>query len=310
MIRSLLYCAYATEIQDHNFEELFTITEFLNTFDQPTCQQWFHHGSHRLCMNWRVCAVVATLLLSGCSGFVTGPESTDTVTPAPVPSESRGDPAGDRLPPGIIENRIVDTNALVNAHQQQLHNRSHQMRVRVTSDGNRGQRLVRIESPTRYYWRDNASDSTWSVTAFADGTHLYIRTNRSGSLSYNRGNVTGAPSTPTTRLMKPFLQVGHVTVSKIRVDTQVNYEIAGTYDVHPNIENFRNYSVRAIVTPSGLIRTLDVEYTTAASDGEPTTIAYHYRYTAVGSTIVSRPAWVDNRWNQTIEQSAVARKGG
>lgn len=245
---------------------------------------------------WR-CAVVLSLLLSGCSGFVTGPESADTVTPAPVPSESRNQLSGEFPPPGVLENGTIDADTLVEAHRQQLENRSYQLDVRVSSGEESAQRVVRVESPTRYYWRDNGSDSAVSVTAFADGTQLYIRTNRSGTASYNKGNVSAGPSTPTTRLMRPFLEVRNATVTKVRVDTQVHYEVVGMYDVHPNIEGFENYSVRAVVAPSGLIRSLDVSYTTTTSGGEPTPVSYRYRFTAVGSTMVTRPAWVEDRWD-------------
>lgn len=248
-------------------------------------------------MHWWHCAVVIPLLLGGCSGFVTSPDAADTVTPAPVPSESNEQRTGGFLPPGVTENGLLDAEALVDAHRQQLDNQSYQLDVRITSGEERAHRLVRVESPTRYYWRDNGSDSSASVTAFADGSQLYIRTNRSGIPSYNRGNVSGRPSTPTTRLIRPFLEVQNVSVTKIRVDTQVRYELAGRFDVHPNIESFENYTVRVLVAPSGLIHSLDVQYTTTASSSGPANVSYSYQYTAVGSTTVSRPGWVENQWN-------------
>lgn len=244
-------------------------------------------------MTWRLRAVVLVLVLGGCSGVTTNPAPTDTVTPAPIPT-AETESVEATLPPGVTGNHIVDADALVDAHQQRLQNQSYTVRVRIESDGERAQRLLRLESPTRYYWRDNATDSTRSVTAFADGSQLHVRTNRSGYVTDSRGNVTGRPSTPAIRLARPFLRVNNVTVSTVLVESTRHYEIRGQYGVHPTVEAFRNYSVRAVVSPDGLIRSLEATYTTTRGD-EPTTVTYRFEYTAIGTTTVTRPSWVDSQ---------------
>ena len=64
-----------------------------------------------------------------------------------------------------------------------------------------------------------------------------------------------------------------------------------------------DYSVTAYVTPDGFVRTLVVAYS-RQSNTETQRISIRFRYGAVGSTSVSKPAWLDVSPSPTAEKPA------
>jgi len=256
-------------------------------------------------MDWRLVAVALAITLTGCATVLDDPSRTETVTPAPVSTPADGSPTGSSLPPGVTGTGVADPEALFDAHRGAIEGRSYTLRVRVDSGGQRAERLLRFESPKRYYHRDTEAGSAGTRTAFADGTRFYVRTNRSGSVSYDAGNASAGPSTPTTRLLETFLQVDNATVSKTRLDAETGYEIRATYDTHPTVAEFQNYSVRAVVTSEGRLRSLTASYTRTSGGLEPVDVSYSFRYTEVGSTTVTRPVWVEQEFDDVDSESIV-----
>lgn len=248
-------------------------------------------------MDWRLVAVALAVTLAGCATVLDDPSRTETVTPAPVSTPADGSSTGSSLPPGVTGTGVADPRALLDAHRRAIEDRSYTLRVCVTSGGQRAERLLRFESPERYYHRDTEAGSAGTRTAFADGTRLYVRTNRSGSVRYDAGNATAGPSTPTTRLLKTFLQVDNATVSKTRLNAGVGYEIRATYDAHPTVAEFRNYSVLAVVTPEGRLQSVTASYTRTTGGLDPVDVFYSFQYTEVGSTTVTRPTWVEREFD-------------
>ena len=247
-------------------------------------------------------AVAAAVVLAGCGalgGAGTGADergqsdATPTLTPVSVP-EVTEQPV--TLPSGLTGERVTDTVALVDAHFAALSGRSYTLRIRVTVDDARSERLFRVETPTRYYRADRLDDGGPDRTHFADGEYLYTRNEFDGQRYYGRFDDVDPPSTRTVRLSRAYLRVDEVRVAETRVDGDPAYELTGSYPVHPEIESFRNVSLRAVIEPSGLIRTLNISYY-RVTDGSNVTRSF--AYSDLDSTIVERPAWVDEQWNGT-----------
>ena len=99
-------------------------------------------------------------------------------------------------------------------------------------------------------------------------------------------------------LSRAFLQVDAVRVAETRVDGDPAYELTGRYPVHPAVSSLANFSLRAVVEPSGFVRSMNVSYVrTGAVDG--TNVTRSFAYTDVDATTVEPPAWVDREFNQS-----------
>jgi hypothetical protein len=253
-------------------------------------------------MDLRPVAVAAVVALAGCGALAgagggadgpSGSDATSTLTPVPVPEVTETPVT---LPPGVAGDRVTDTTALVDAHFAALAGRSYTLRIRVTVDDARSERLFRVETPTRYYRADRLAEGGSDRTHFADGATLYTRNEFDGQHRYGRFDGVDPPSTRTVRLSRAYLRVGRVRVAETRVDGDPAYELTGSYDVHPAIESFRNVTLRAVVEPSGLIRTLNISYY-RVNDGANVTRSFSY--SDLDSTTVERPAWVDREFNRS-----------
>jgi len=253
-------------------------------------------------MNWRAVVVAVVVVLAGCGALGGGSAGADnadrsdptrTLTPVPVPEVTETPVT---LPPGLTGDRVTDSAALVEAHFAALSGRSYTLRIRVTVDDARSERLFRVQTPTRYYRADRLEDGGADRTHFADGATLYTRNEFDGQRHYGRFDDVSPPSTRSVRLSRAYLRVDRVRVAETRVDGDPAYELTGTYDVHPAVESFRNVSLRAVIEPSGLIRTLNVSYY-RATDGANVTRSF--AYSDLDSTTVERPGWVDREFNAT-----------
>jgi len=250
-------------------------------------------------MNWRAVAVVLSLVLAGCGSVVGGNGSagaadsdeastpTPTLTPVPVPEVTTASPT---LPPGVTGDSVTDSAALYDAHTAYLQGRSYTLEVRVRADETRSERLFRVETPTRYYRRDLLPGRNF--TRFADGETIYTRTAIGDNELFARSDDVDAPSAPTIRLSKAFLQLEEVRVAETLVDGRLHYELTGSYPVHPTVETLRNVTIAAVVHPAGFIRSLNVSYV-AARGGTETNVTRSFAYSDVDATTVERPAWVD-----------------
>jgi hypothetical protein len=253
-------------------------------------------------MDWRPVAVAAVVVLAGCgalAGAVSDDpgrsEATSTLTPVPVP-EVTATPVP--LPPGVNESGVRDADALLDAHQSALQGRSYTLRVRLRVNEDLYTRLVRVETPTRYYQHDVIGGTRGNVTQFASGPSVYTRSAFLGVVRYDRLNNAYPPESRTVRLSRLLLQVGDAVVFETTVDGRPAFVVRGTYPVHPETERLRNVSIRAVVEPSGLIRSLTVSYVRAGSRG-PANVTRSFSYRDVDSTTVERPAWVDREFNDT-----------
>ena len=253
-------------------------------------------------MDPRPVALVLVVLLAGCGSVVdtgAGPETdaSGTLTPAPVP-EVTATPVP--LPPGVAEGGVVDADRLVDAHRSALQGQSYTLRVRLRVNEDLYTRLVRVETPTRYYSHDVIGGNRGNVTQFATGPSVYTRSAFAGVVRYDRLDNAYSPESRTVRLSRLFLQVGEAAVIETTVDGRPAFVVRGTYPVHPESERLRNVSVRAVVEPSGLIRSLNASYVRTGARG-PANVTRSFAYSEVGSTTVERPDWVDREFNDTAE---------
>ena len=253
-------------------------------------------------MDWRPVAVAVVVVLAGCGALGgtgagaderAGSDATPTLTPVPVPEVTETPVT---LPPGLTGDRVTDTTALVDAHFAALAGRSYTLRIRVTVDDARSERLFRVETPTRYVRADRLDGGSGDRTHFADGATLYTRNEFDGQRYYGRFDDVDPPSTRTVRLSRAYLRVDRVRVAETRVDGDPAYELTGSYDTHPAIESFRNVSLRAVIEPSGLIRTLNISYYRVNGGAN---VTRSFAYSDLDSTTVERPAWVDREFNDT-----------
>jgi hypothetical protein len=253
-------------------------------------------------MNWRIVTVAFAVVLAGCGalGGASDPardpaEETPTLSPVPVPEVTTAPPT---LPPGVTGANVSDANALVDAHLSAVQGRSYTLTVRVSVDEERSERLFRVETPTRYYRIDRLAEPRGDTTQFADGDTLYTRTEYGSAIQYGRFDDPTLSQSQTVMLSRAFLQVDAVSVAETRVDGELAYELTGQYPVHPAVSTLANFSLRAIVEPSGFIRSVNVSYVRTGSDAG-TNVTRSFAYSDVDATTVERPAWVDREFNRT-----------
>ena len=248
-------------------------------------------------MDWRPVALVLAVTLAGCGAIVGGGPGPDsetappTLTPAPIP-EVTATPAP--LPPGVTGDHVGDPEMLFAAHQSFLEGKSYTLRTRVRIGETSVRRLIRQETPDRYYTHDAQPGPRGNVTQFAASGSTYVRSAFAGVVRYDRLDAVQPPNSQTVEQSVAFFGPEAVVVARTTVDGRPAFEISGENLDYPDAPGLRNYTLRAVVEPSGFVRALDVSYV-RTEDG--TTVEHSFVYTDVGTTTVERPAWVDREFD-------------
>ena len=245
----------------------------------------------------RTLLVLLVVLVAGCGSLVEGTDSTPTVTPAPVPEPTTTAPSP--LPPGVTGERVADIDALAEAHVAVLTEDSFTVRTRVVRGNQTGERVLRVETPRRYYYHDAMILTTGTRTEFIDGAHRYRRTTR-GGLYFSRaepGNVTELYGWALQLPVRSYLPTGNATVAETRVDGTRYYEVRLDRETHPRLDNLRNYTARAVVRSDGLVRSLEVSYV-RSSGGQRVNVTHVTTFGGFGTTTVDPPDWVVDRWQE------------
>lgn len=269
-------------------------------------------------------ALVALLVvLAGCSALAPGPDAnTETVTPAPVPTDSP-------LPPGVEPDGVTDASALAAAHAAALGTSSYTLvtnrtvrtangslrsaltvrlglsagpsrdyHARVSVDGPAGP-LVIGEPPTRAeYW---ANDEVYlrrqtiderTVYSRYDDTDAYVGTWSFwlGTVALDLGPETDLRSTLDgfeTRVADRSSEDGrvHLVGTTARSDEFVDDPAA--------VEGVENATLHAFVAESGFVESYHVVYDATLVDGERVRVKRTVRFERVGTTTVDRPPWYD-----------------
>ncbi|MEF8852213.1 MAG: hypothetical protein V5A44_06750 [Haloarculaceae archaeon] len=255
----------------------------------------------------RLSVVLAlVVVLAGCGSVVDGgttPEEdtpTRTLTPAPVPTSATPTDELVTLPPGVTGDGIADPDALLDAHRSALRNRSYTLRARISVRGVVSERFTRVESPTRYYQRDVRYGTGSNVTRFASDTSVYTRSTYDSVTRYDRFEAVIPPRSTTVRESRALLELDSAAVTRTTRDGHTVFVVRGTYPTHPTLPGVRNFSLRVVVEPDGLVRSLHATYV-RVEGATRTNVTRSFTYTDVGATTVERPAWVDREFNDTGE---------
>jgi hypothetical protein len=250
-------------------------------------------------MDWRPVALAMAVALAGCGAIVgggPGPDSrtaSQTLTPAPIPAVT-ATPVP--LPPGVTGDGVRDPEALFGAHQSFLEGKSYTLRTRVRIGETSVRRLIRQETPDRYYTHDSQPGPRGNVTQFAANGSTYVRSAFAGVVRYDRLDAVQRPNSQTVEQSVAFFRPERVRVARATVDGRPAFEITGVNLDYPDAPGVRNYTLRAVVEPSGFIRSLDVSYV-RTEDGR--SVEHSFAYADVEATTVDRPDWVDREFDDT-----------
>ena len=226
--------------------------------------------------------------------------ATPTLTPAPVPVVTDTPVA---LPPGMTGDGVTNPDRLLAAHRSALDGASYTLRVRVGVGEAVSTRVIRLVSPSRFYTHDVMSGPRGNVTQFATDSVVYAKMEYAGVTQYAEFDNDYPPDSQTVQLTRLFLRVGDAAVYRTTVDGDPAFAVAGSYPVHPEAERLRNYTVRAVVEPGGLVRSLNVSYVRDEGPAR-TNVTRSFTYSDVGSTEVAAPPWVDREFNATAESGS------
>jgi hypothetical protein len=244
-------------------------------------------------MAGRVAVVLLLLVFAGCGAF--GGAERQTVTPVPVPEGAQDD----RVEPAVAEG-AVDARRLAAAHRRATRNRSYVLGMRLSLEW--GTQLVSlvVKDRYRYQYRTEIVDQQYTKRVYATGDRRYIHDERAeGAWTATRQPtpVSERLDPDPARLVEAYLAT-NVSVERPRDDCDSCRVTLTATDPPAAFEPADNYSVRATVRPDGLVQSLTVSYWDRSRNAP---VRYEVRYSAVGTTTVSRPAWVRQRWGNATD---------
>lgn len=263
------------------------------------------------------CAFLAAS--AGCGGILGSDVAPTTERPATTTGPAPGGPTtgGGELAPGLTESGVTDPIELANAHLEYV--RSHGFVKHATVTRSNGTttavRETRLAYANQSHWRWNrtghgmaiGSDSTdGTVTMYADGERVLVRSTVHGNVSYEVPTVTVddrefprppekvLPSSVFERsLVYQLLANANVTVDRsdfgsvaILSGTAAEMTVDGTTVTAVEFE--------ATVAATGVVRALEFTY----HDGE-TTVERTITFETNATNPVERPAWYDEARSQT-----------
>lgn len=252
--------------------------------------------------------VILLLTLAGCQSGVPGaPSPTVTVTPAPYLSA-----------PGLTVSGIEDVDRLARAHEAALEGHPYSVRMNLTvhwpNGSLRGGTVIRIHMGADHdrfrlvsrTFGDYPLDGTTppAIAAWSNGSRTILKRtypDRVDYRAYDADDTGWDEAPPDASTIRTYL--GGMTrsnVSEIGPSDRRRYLVVATDG---------SRTVRAIVTPSGLVREFTAVRPAASLlhlniDG---TATVRVRYDAVGETNVSRPPWLAEAIRVTRNQSYVGQ---
>jgi hypothetical protein len=268
-------------------------------------------------MPWRTLCVAVLAITAGCGTFATTNEPTPTVTPVPVtdvPTE-QSTPVG--IAPGLSGGGVRNVERLADAHLESLEGETYVWestreidRLPNRSDDEHvvDQRL-RVADDRRYVFSTNRRDFHHQgdvrllndVTEFADGETTYKRFVPFGDTGfhYDRKPVKPATEAYAREMAVPirqFLAVGDATVAEARVDGDLYYRVSANRTKPPGLIQGQNYSVTALVSPNGFVRSMNVTYDVERSE-RAATVTYQFEFEQLEGVAIERPVWVSEQWS-------------
>lgn len=274
---------------------------------------------------------VALVLLAGCSGVggdgTATPDGNGTVapngttTPAETGDNETEETAGlEELPPGVSEDGVSDTAALIDAHDAAIADRGAVVVTNVTVDSSTG--TVQSNATTTF-GADGTIDversqsfgaSTFEVYQYTNGT---ISAVRQVTPSVERRSVFTAGGYVERQAgangLRPYISAGEFSVVETGSDT-VTLAADGVATDAGNGSgvggNFTAYEATMVVDGDGRILSFEADATIATQGGE-TDIAVDYEIVDTDVETAQRPAWVDEALaEETIPRLSYERTDG
>lgn len=253
-----------------------------------------------------VLALCAVGAIAGCTAPLGGPA---TQTETPIPSKKLESNPGLEVAPGLSAGGGLDAHELAAAHSQELENRSFTWWERENRTGPDGETASgstegTVANETTYrYVRDTDDVSGPGFTnpvrnysAYANGSNRFVRAfvsgTESGTVVIFRTETIGRNQSdlPVPSVSQYLESVENVSVSPISIDGQRRYRIDGSVSTTVlDGDTVRNYSLEAVVTPSGLVRTLTITYREGS-----TRVRHRFAIERVGDVTVEKPAWLSS----------------
>jgi hypothetical protein len=259
----------------------------------------------------RRATLLATLLLalSGCATFGPPPAPTATVTPAPVPNGTTAGGGATEFAPGVTEDGVVDAPRLATAHARTLGRESFSVNQTIVERFTNGTTVSRYVTRGRFAGadrsvvrldqrdRENGRIKRRLVRRYNDGQRLYREVTEDGGsrtdeLPFDNSSSGGYRATLTNQ--GPIAQV----FGLVETTTDGRFTENGTRyvrivtDEPASVPPLRNVTVTAVVSERGVVRSYRVTYFTVRNSRQ-TAVTVSLSYSDIGTTAVSRPAWVD-----------------
>jgi hypothetical protein len=217
--------------------------------------------------------------------------------------------SGSPTPPGITEEGITDTTALVEAHTDALESTSFTVTSTRTMRGSNPEFAV----TTNRTWHLNGSPpvrgySVQTTTASGVAPQQYtatptVETYRNGTTTVERSTTTNGSSIRSVDLLNSSVRLNSAlhrpllyeltTRKNVTVDTvQKNGTELHRVSVALNDTGIRsNASLTLFVTKEGIVRELRSTRTVRYRSG-PRQITHRVRFSEIGTTTVDPPAWM------------------
>lgn len=246
-----------------------------------------------------VFALVALISLAGCSGTMGLAGSQDGSSPSGL----------------SVDKGVVDADALVDTHTENLQNSSYTVNYTLTERYSNGTLRISRETTTMVGVSQQQYRSISTIAGSGDGVMGADR----GTIKYwSNGTTTlravvvddgttyrDVSDTPPT-VLKSYQERLYVlftslnfSVGKETVDGETVYRVRSTEAVHPSLvpssnelTNVTDVSLSATVYPEGTIRSYNLSYSATYQD-DRITVQEQVVFTDFDSTTVGTPAWVE-----------------
>ena len=281
----------------------------------------------------RYLLAVALVVVAGYGAYVgvseyaqEPPNAASAATPTETPAVTTTDESPEReLAPGLTWDGVTDPSNLSSAHANQLRNTSYATAlVETTWSENRSThwhvdahtRVGANGSPVSFAWNTSgvppgAGPLTVDVALWHNGTHSFTRyVDQNGTADYRRSSperdlLAGVPGRGSF-VRSIFGSVNTTVVERIEDDGTTLYRVVSTSQPRYASVSDRprsNYSLSALVDSSGLVHRYHVAYD-VHDDGQTLHVSRTWRLSAVGTTTVEQPPWVDEAKNATANRDS------
>lgn len=245
--------------------------------------------------------------------------SAATTTQTPVPTTT-GPP--EQLAPGLTRDGVTDASTLAGAHADQVRNDSYTVVVAGTTwNANRSvywrvdsyARVGAGGSPVLFVWNTSGvppdvSTLRSDIAIWHNDTQSFARhVDANGTAHYHRSaperDVLGSTPGRGPAIRSLFGAVNTTVVERIERNDTTLYRVVSTAQPRSMVSDRprSNYSLSALVDSSGLVHRYRVSYD-VHEDGRTLHRSRTWRLSAIGTTTVGEPAWLDDAVNATANR--------